>query len=89
MVFFVSAVFHEYVISGALGYTNYWAFIAMFANWPISIFQEMMKKIKSINKQSQMLNVQFWLSFCFFGQPLCVMLYFYNYYKRYEFPISS
>jgi len=46
IVFFVSAIFHEYVISGALGYTSYWAFIAMFANFPVSIMQEYMKTIK-------------------------------------------
>jgi hypothetical protein len=46
IVFFVSAVFHEYVISGALGYMNYWAFFAMFANFPISVLQEMIKKVK-------------------------------------------
>jgi len=47
VVFFVSAVFHEYIISGALGYLNYWAFLAMFLNFPVSIFQEMIKGIKA------------------------------------------
>jgi len=46
IVFFVSAVLHEYVISGALGFTSYWAFIAMFANFPISLMQEYMKSFK-------------------------------------------
>lgn len=46
IVFFISAIFHEYVISGALGYTQYWSFIAMFSNFPVSLFQEYLKKIK-------------------------------------------
>ena len=65
VVFFVSAVFHEYVISGALGFVSYWAFIAMFANFPVSLLQEIMKNSKFINKRSQILNVFFWFSFCF------------------------
>ena len=46
IVFFVSALFHEYVISGALGYTQYYSFLAMFANFPFSLFQEYIKTIK-------------------------------------------
>lgn len=91
IVFFISAIFHEYIISGALGYLNYWAFIAMFTNFPVSIMQEWIKRQKAIgflNNQSQLLNVSFWVSFCFLGQPLCMMLYFYNYYKKYEIPIT-
>ncbi len=48
VVFFISAVFHEYLISGALGKVYYWAFWAMFANFPISIIQEKMKHMKVI-----------------------------------------
>lgn len=48
IVFFISAVFHEYVISGALGYMNYWAFIAMFANFPVSVMQGFIKQQKVI-----------------------------------------
>jgi hypothetical protein len=46
VVFFISAVFHEYLISGALGKLHYWSFFAMFANFPISILQEKLKHIK-------------------------------------------
>jgi hypothetical protein len=48
IVFFVSAVFHEYIVSGALGFISYWAFLAMFANWPISILQSILKSSKVI-----------------------------------------
>jgi len=43
VVFFISAFFHEYIISGALGYLNYWAFIAIFSNNPIQISMTIIK----------------------------------------------
>jgi len=46
VVWIVSAIFHEYIISGAVGYVNFWAFLAMFANFPVGIMQEWMKKHK-------------------------------------------
>jgi diacylglycerol O-acyltransferase-1 len=80
-VYFISAVFHEYIISGALGKLHFSAFIAMFANFPASIFQEYLKKFKLVSQRSTSLNVMFWLTFCFLGQPLCIVLYFYSYYS--------
>lgn len=80
-VFFISAVFHEYIISGALGKVHYSAFIAMFANFPASIFQEFMKKNKLLDSTSTALNVMFWITFCILGQPLCIVIYLYSYYQ--------
>jgi len=79
-VFFFSAVFHEYIISGALGKLHFSAFIAMMANYPASIFQEILKKNKLVDSTSTALNVGFWISFCFLGQPLCIVIYLYSYY---------
>ena len=81
IVFFISAVFHEYIISGALGKLHYSAFIAMLANWPASIIQETLRKMKKIRENTVVHNVSFWISFCFLGQPLCIILYFYSYYQ--------
>ena len=44
--FFVSAIFHEYIISGALGICSYYAFLAMFMNFPVCLAQEYLKKSK-------------------------------------------
>ena len=40
VVFFVSAVFHEYIVSGALGFCKFYAFFAMFSQFPIILMQE-------------------------------------------------
>lgn len=45
-VFFISAVFHEYIISGALGRLHFSAFIAMFLNFPVSVIQAILKRSK-------------------------------------------
>ena len=46
VTFFVSAMFHEYILSGALGIRSYYAFFAMFMNYPFCIAQEFIKKSK-------------------------------------------
>jgi diacylglycerol O-acyltransferase-1 len=43
ITFFVSAIFHEYIVSGALGIISYYAFLAMFMNFPVCIAQEFIK----------------------------------------------
>lgn len=78
--FFLSAVFHEYIISGALGKIHYAAFLAMMLNFPAAVFQEIIKKAYNMG-QSTFNNVMFWISFCFLGQPLCIVLYLYSYYS--------
>jgi diacylglycerol O-acyltransferase-1 len=81
-VWAMSAFFHEYIISGALGKIHYSAFIAMMSNFPISIIQNILKHAKVLNDtDGTALNVMFWVSFCFLGQPLCIVLYFYSYSK--------
>ena len=89
-VWVVSAFFHEYIISGALGEVHYSAFFAMMANFPISVIQGILKHAKILDDtDSTALNVMFWVSFCFLGQPLCIVLYFYSYSKNHpEFLIA-
>jgi len=81
VVWIVSAIFHEYIISGALAKIHYSAFFAMMANFPVQIFQELLKNFKLVSDRSTILNVFFWISFCFLGQPLCILLYCYSYYS--------
>lgn len=82
IVFFISALFHEYIISGALGRLHFSAFVAMLANYPASVIQEILRKSNKINKNTVLHNVFFWISFCFLGQPLCFILYFKSYYAE-------
>jgi hypothetical protein len=48
IVFFISAVFHEYIVSGALGFFSTMSFWGMFMNYPIIIVQEILKTKKVI-----------------------------------------
>ena len=50
VTFFVSAVFHEYIVSGALGIVSYYAFLAMFMNFPVCIAQEFIKHSRVLIK---------------------------------------
>ena len=82
ITFFVSGLLHEYVCSGALGVVNYWAFIGIFVNFPVTMIQNYIREQKKFSfiKNSQMWNVFFWISFCFVGQPLLFLIYSYQYY---------
>ena len=44
VVFFLSAVEHEYLIGGACHILTYWSFLGMFSQVPIVIAMEMVKK---------------------------------------------
>lgn len=75
--FFLSAVAHEYFISGACRILTYWAFIAMMSQIPMIIVMDLFKK--QLDK-SQIGNVVFWVSFCVIGQPIAVLIYSYQAY---------
>lgn len=83
ITYFVSALFHEYICSGALGCFNYLAFLGIFINYPLGLFQCYLRSCQWFTKykESQMLNVFFWILFCFIGQPLEFLFYTYKYYK--------
>lgn len=78
LVFFISALGHEYLVSGSLGIVEWWAFWAMMMNSPIIIIQKKIEKTFGL-KNSQLGNALFWISFCFIGQPLCLFIYYYRY----------
>ncbi|UKJ87772.2 acyl transferase [Theileria orientalis] len=74
IVFVISAALHEYLISVplGLGWTGY-VFWAMIAQIPLLLITEM----DMIKKNKTLGNVLFWCVFCFTGQPLGVLLYWY------------
>ncbi|KRX01526.1 hypothetical protein PPERSA_01429 [Pseudocohnilembus persalinus] len=82
IVFFISAFFHEWIISGGFGVVEFHAFFGMLAQAPV-IF--IMKKINQYFnlEQSELGNVMFWISFCFIGQPLGLFIY-YSIYQQLE-----
>jgi len=76
IVFLFSAFLHEYIIAFASGIYNFMAFFAMIGNVPIILFQG---KFRKYLKDSQINNYIFWITFCFIGQPLSVLVYYYQY----------
>lgn len=75
LVFLVSAVFHELVISIPFRTFKMWAFGAMIVQMPLCIITEKYTKGRVIG------NMIFWLSFLF-GQSNLVIFYFYESYKK-------
>ena len=78
-VFFFSAAFHEVVISTPFRYFALHAFFGMLAQAPlISVTQWLDKRFDN----PIMGNVLFWCVFCVFGQPMGVVMYYCDLYKR-------
>lgn len=75
IVFFVSAVAHEYLVSVPLGFISYWAFLAMLMQAPAIFIQKKLDKLLRI-ENSELSNVSFWIFFCIVGQPLVVFIYY-------------
>lgn len=64
VVFTVSAIAHEYVVSGATHLMTYWAFLAMEMQIPLIVLQEIPK---GLFENSQLGNVMFWFCYCIVG----------------------
>lgn len=75
VVFFISAIAHEYLVSVPLGFVSFWAFFAMMLQAPVILIQRKMDKILKI-ENSELSNVSFWIFFCIIGQPLVVFIYY-------------
>lgn len=75
ITFFISAVAHEYLVSGACRLLTYWAFLAMMMQIPMIVAMDIFKKQL---EKTQIGNVVFWVSFCIIGQPIAVLIYAYQ-----------
>lgn len=71
VTFLLSAVAHEYMISGACRILTYWAFLAMMSQIPLIVVGNLFKKQL---EKSQIGNVIFWVLFCMIGQPITVII---------------
>ena len=78
LCFTLSAVLHEVVIALPLRATRApLAFLAMMAQVPlVSLTAQINRKVEG-TAFSQLGNFLFWLVFCFLGQPVAVMIYYY------------
>ncbi|XKL63485.1 hypothetical protein PGB90_005849 [Kerria lacca] len=73
-VFFISAFFHEFLVSVPLGIFRSWAFVGMMLQIPLSSVSMYMEK----HYGPRLGNVTVWLSLIL-GQPLCIMMYYHDY----------
>ncbi|CAH1105668.1 unnamed protein product [Psylliodes chrysocephalus] len=73
-VFFISAFFHEYMVSVPLKTYKIWAFGGMMAQIPLSYFSKVVEKAYG----QRFGNLVFWSSIIL-GQPLCIMMYYHDY----------
>lgn len=71
-VFFVSAFFHEYLVSVPLKMFRMWAFTGMLIQLPWARFV-------SSYFNNHFANVAVWVSLII-GQPLCILMYYHDYY---------
>ncbi|XP_022254942.1 diacylglycerol O-acyltransferase 1-like [Limulus polyphemus] len=71
-VFFVSAFFHEYLVSIPLNMYRIWAFSGMLGQVPFAMFV-------SRYLHNQYGNMAVWISIII-GQPLCILMYYHDYY---------
>jgi len=81
-VFFVSAVLHELVISVPFKMVRLYAFLGMMGQIPLIFFTKSLGK--KMGEDSQVGNYFFWLAFCIFGQPMAIMMYYFDYYRQYS-----
>lgn len=74
IVFFISAFFHEYLVSIPLKTFKIWAFLGMMSQLPLAIISKFLEK----NLGERWGNICIWASLIL-GQPLCIMVYFHDY----------
>jgi diacylglycerol O-acyltransferase-1 len=73
-VFFVSAFFHEYLVSVPLKTFKIWAFLGMMSQIPLSYMSKFLER----NVGERWGNIIVWTSLII-GQPLCIMVYYHDY----------
>ncbi|KAJ1456715.1 MBOAT, membrane-bound O-acyltransferase family-domain-containing protein [Pelagophyceae sp. CCMP2097] len=74
-VFFVSASLHEVLVSAPCHVLRLYAFAGMMAQIPLIYLTNI---LADKFPKSRVGNVLFWCTFCVFGQPLCLMIYFHD-----------
>lgn len=73
-VFFISAFFHEYLVSVPLKTFKHWAFLGMMWQVPMSYISKAMEK----RFGPRCGNTMVWAGLIL-GQPLCIMMYYHDY----------
>ena len=81
VVFLLSAVLHEVLISVPCHMIRIWSFLAMMGQIPLIILT---KKIDKRMPGSSIGNIIFWISFCLVGQPMAMLLYTIDYWETHS-----
>lgn len=76
VVFFLSAVMHEVLVSVPFHMIRPWSFIGMMMQMPLVAFT---KYLERQFPGSSIGNIIFWISFCVVGQPMAILLYTVDY----------
>jgi diacylglycerol O-acyltransferase-1 len=75
LVFLLSALFHEVIISVPFKQITMHAFLGMVAQAPLTYLT---KKLDKISDNAMIGNCLFWMLFCIVGQPMGVLLHYYD-----------
>ena len=78
MVFLLSAVLHEVLVSVPFHMVRSWSFLGMLGQLPLVAITKYFDKIWP---GSSIGNVIFWVVFCVVGQPMAVLMYTIDYWK--------
>ncbi|KAL0803017.1 hypothetical protein Bca101_058193 [Brassica carinata] len=76
--FLVSAVFHELCIAVPCRLFKLWAFLGIMFQVPLVFITNYLQE----RFGSMVGNMIFWFTFCIFGQPMCVLLYYHDLMNR-------
>ena len=72
IVFTLSAILHEVLVSVPFHMIRPWSFLGMMGQIPLVAIT---KALQKNNPGSSIGNVIFWLSFCIIGQPMAILMY--------------
>ena len=75
IAFFFSAVMHEFIISLPFHRISFHAFLGMILQAPLV---PITRKLNALFNNHSIGNIFFWLSFCIIGQPIGIIMYYYE-----------
>ena len=76
--FLFSALLHELLVSIPFHMPRLYAFGAMLGQIPLVQVTKILEERWSLWKEVQAGNITFWVSFCIVGQPMAVLLYYFD-----------
>ena len=78
VVFFFSALFHELLVSVPFHMPRLYAFGAMLGQIPLVFITKKLEDSSEVWRGAGAGNFLFWATFCVVGQPMAVLLYYYD-----------